>query len=65
MEYTKMDALRILSHAYWYLAGIHGYREGVLYDKFNHVRRSMTIEDTKYEGKAYAEGYNGHMPTFF
>jgi hypothetical protein len=44
---TKLDALRILSNAYWYTAKMDGVRNGILYDKFGHVRRSMTLEDLK------------------
>lgn len=46
-QVTKLDALRILSNAYWYTAKMDGVRNCILYDKFGHVRRSMTLEDLK------------------
>lgn len=64
---TKLDALRILANAYWYVAATYGHRDGILYDKFGYVRRSMGMEDlqpTLYR-QQHKEGLNGPMPRFF
>jgi hypothetical protein len=58
MTYTRLDALRILANAYWYVARMHGYRDGILFDKFNHVRRALNMEDLK----PCEEGYNPRGP---
>ena len=68
---TKLDALRILSNAYWHL-NAYWYPEAkfdsqfILVDKFGYVRRSMTLEDLKpQEHYVTNEGYNGKMPQYF
>ena len=60
----KLDALLILSNAYWYVRDIYGNDEaaGILHYKFNRTRRSLLIEDLR---PAKSEGLNGRMPTFF
>jgi hypothetical protein len=60
---TKLDALRILSNAYWYVADIHNYRDGILYDRFNYLRRSINMEDLKPVPKC-AEGFNPKGPRY-
>ena len=65
---TKLTALSKLASAYWYLANIPGYSavmDGsafIVYDKFNYIRRSLTLQDLAPTPKC-TEGFNGRMPT--
>ena len=79
MTYTKLDALRILSNAHWYVAD--SLPEGVninndVYDAteildraFGYVRRSLRMSDLFHmpstRSRIKAEGFNGRMPTYF
>jgi hypothetical protein len=67
MTYTKLDALRILAHAYWCIVPeADSDTQFILIDKFGYVRRSMTLEDLKpQEHYVTNEGYNGRMPQYF
>ena len=69
---TKLDALRILGNAYWHLSPNQDWTLNpmdifpgcsILYTKFHHVRRSMTLMDLKPQPKS-AEGWNGRGPTW-
>ena len=69
----KIDALQILSNAYWYMNGNvarmseYGHdidAESELFHKFHYVRRSMMLEDLK-PTSVVNEGLNGPMPRFF
>lgn len=64
---TKLDALRTLSKAYWYVRDTYGSADAAsLLDwRFNVVRRSMSIQDLMPRAKRKNEGFNGRMPRFF
>lgn len=61
MAISKIDALRILGHAYWHTSDIDAKEE--LDWQFNRIRRSLTTEDLKPEPKC-AEGFNGKGPAW-
>ena len=65
-QLNKLDALRILSNAYWYVRDIYGNDNAAsLLDwRFNAVRRSLNIQDLRPE-TVVNEGFNGRMPTYF
>jgi hypothetical protein len=66
-QLNKLDALRILSNAYWYVRDIYGNDSAAssfLDWRFNAVRRSLNIKDLQSETVAN-EGFNGKMPTYF
>jgi hypothetical protein len=68
---TKIDALRILSNAYWYLhidrpvpVQFENDAQVLIEDRFGYVRRSMSIKDLRPVPVVH-EGYNGRMSTHF
>jgi hypothetical protein len=75
---TKLDALRILANAYWYLDNTMFFDSTAgeafitLEHAFGYVRRSLRIHDLKPEGYdgleiesiIVDEGYNGRGPTW-
>ena len=60
---TKLDALRILSNAYWYVGHTDAVAGLKLVEAFGHVRRSLTTEDLKPVPKC-AEGFNPKGPRY-
>ena len=71
MKLTKLDALRILGNAYWYLASAEDYKEyrsneepaSILEEKFGYIRRSLSLRDVIPQRDT--EGWNGKGPTQF
>ena len=61
MAISKIDALRILGHAYWYTSDIDAKVE--LEWRWNQTRRALSLEDLKPEPKC-AEGFNGKGPAW-
>jgi hypothetical protein len=70
----KLHALHVLSHAYWYIrttGDIVSVDSGdfdaafLLDNKFNYVRRSLTLTDLEPTPVEFQEGYNGRMPAYF
>lgn len=63
---TKLDALRILSNAFYYLLEDNGSNPAgteILHDQFHKIRRSLRIEEL--QPQRDVEGWNGRMPTQF
>ena len=59
---TKLDALKKLAGAYWYIAVAPPTEAMVIImDKFHAVRRSLRLEDLA----PNKEGYNGKGPRYF
>jgi hypothetical protein len=60
---TKLDALRILASAYYYVNDIEA--ASVLGHAFGYVRRSLSLDDLRPKFEGIVEGFNGRMPTHF
>jgi len=69
MTLTKLDAMRILGNAFWYVVNNYPAGRGergaqhILEDKFGYVRRSFSITDLK--PQISTEGWNPKGPTHF
>jgi hypothetical protein len=65
----KLDALRVLSNAYHFMAKHRTFGDqqamGLLNEKFGYVRRSLRIEELESDAIEDNEGYNGRMPMYF
>ena len=63
--HTKLEALKTLSQAYYYLLGKEGPNEAThtLADRFGYLRRSLRIEDLAPTNSA--EGWNPRGPVYF
>ena len=63
---NKLDALRVLSRAYWHILKLYGgdlIAANLLAKKFQEVRRSLqSLDDLE---PPFAEGLNGKGPTWF
>ena len=68
---NKLDALKILNGAYWYMRSLDLSDGGdfiaanLLAKKFHEVRRSLQSLDDLEPPPVFAEGLNGKGPTWF
>ena len=65
---NKLDALRVLSRAYWHILNLYGgdlIAANLLAKKFHEVRRSLQSLADLEPPPVFAEGLNGKGPTWF